>query len=68
MIITWSPHGGAGLTGKSGRKTANACDKDAKDMSTKAAAHFMFVAEDTSQKLYHLCAVALQRCAITYYG
>jgi hypothetical protein len=51
MIITWSPNGGAGLTGKSGRKTANACDKNAKDTSMCTAAHFMFVAKNTSQKV-----------------
>ena len=32
-----------------------------------AAAHFMFVVTNASQKVYHLCAVALQPCAITYY-
>lgn len=43
MAITWSPSGGSGLTGKSGRKTANACDKSARDAITNTAAHFMFV-------------------------
>jgi hypothetical protein len=51
MKITWSSSGGAGLTGKSGRKTANACNKSAKDTSMDTAAHFMFVAKDASQKI-----------------
>jgi len=67
MIIIWSPSGGAGVTGKSGRKTANACDKSAKDASKDATAHFMFVATNPSQKVYHVCAIALPTFAITYY-
>jgi hypothetical protein len=51
MIITWPSNGGAGLTGKGGRKTANACDKSAKETSMDTAAHFMFVAKKTSQKV-----------------
>jgi hypothetical protein len=43
--------GGAGLDGKSGRKTASACDKSAKDISSDTAAHFMFVAPNSSQKV-----------------
>jgi hypothetical protein len=67
MTITCSPHGGAALTGKSGRKTANACDKSAKDTSTYAAAHFMFVAEVTSQKVKHPGAVSLPTFVVRYY-
>jgi hypothetical protein len=66
MIMTSPLNGGAGLTGKSGRNTANACDNSAKDTSRDTAANFMFVVTNTSQKVYHLCAVALQACAITY--
>lgn len=58
--------GGAGWTGKSGRKTANPCGKSAKDMSMDSAAHFMFVAENTSKKVYHRCAVALPTFSVRY--
>jgi hypothetical protein len=34
--------GGSGLSGKSGRNTANACDTSAKQMSTDTAAHRPF--------------------------
>jgi len=40
-------NGGAALTGKSGRKTANACDISARKTSVDSAAHFMFVAKNT---------------------
>jgi hypothetical protein len=33
-------NGGAGLAGKSGRKTANACDAKASEMSVATTAHF----------------------------
>jgi hypothetical protein len=51
MRITWSRDGGAGLSEKSGRKTASACDKSAKDISSDTAAHFMFAAMNISQKV-----------------
>ena len=47
MIMTSPVNGGAGLAGKSGRKTANACDTNASEMSVDAAAHFIFVAMNT---------------------
>jgi len=34
--------GGSGLSGKSGRNTANACDTSAKQMSNDSAAHCLF--------------------------
>ena len=34
-------NGGAALAGKSGRKTANACEEKAMEMSTVAAAYFI---------------------------
>jgi hypothetical protein len=47
-IAIGSPlNGGSGLDGKSGRKTANACDKSAKDTRMDAAAHFVFTAKNT---------------------
>jgi len=67
MIITWSRNGGAALTGKSGRKTANACDKSAKDTSTCNAAHFMFIAKNLSQKVHYLCAIALPAFVVTHW-
>jgi len=36
-----------GLGWKSGRKTANACDKSEKDTSMDAAAHFIFAVKNT---------------------
>jgi hypothetical protein len=36
--------GGAGLAGKSGRKTANPCDTSAKETTTNTTAHFMLAA------------------------
>ncbi len=43
MIMTSPLNGGAGLAGKSGRKTANACDTNASEMSADTTAHFIFV-------------------------
>ncbi|PYJ23487.1 MAG: hypothetical protein DME99_02730 [Verrucomicrobia bacterium] len=37
-------NGGAGLAGKSGRKTANVCDTSATKTTTNTAAHFMLAA------------------------
>jgi hypothetical protein len=37
-------NGGVGFAGKSGRKTANACDTNAIETSTNTAAHFMSAA------------------------
>jgi hypothetical protein len=68
MIITRSSNGGSGLIGNSGRKTANACDKSAKDTTMDTAAHFMFAGENTSQKVYHLCAIALPTFAVRYHS
>jgi hypothetical protein len=47
MTIVSPLNGGAGLAGKSGRKTANACDISARKTSVDSAAHFMFVAKNT---------------------
>ena len=44
MIMTSPLNGGAGLAGKNGRKTANACDTNASEMSADTTAHFIFVA------------------------
>ena len=42
LIIISSPlNGGAGFSGKSGRKTANACETNAMETIVIAAAHFM---------------------------
>ena len=38
---------GAGLAGTSGRKTANACDTNASEMSADTTAHFIFVAKNS---------------------
>ena len=47
MIMTSPLNGGAGLAGKSGRKTANACDTNASEMSADTTAHFIFVARNS---------------------
>jgi len=39
--------GAAGLIGKSGRNTADACDTNASEMSVDTTAHFIFVAATT---------------------
>ena len=43
-MITPPRSGGSGLTGKSGRKTANVCDASTREMNINTAANFMFVA------------------------
>jgi hypothetical protein len=47
MIMTSPLNGGAGLAGKSGRKTANACDTNASEMSADTTAHFILVARNS---------------------
>jgi hypothetical protein len=44
MVLASPPNGGAGLAGKSGRKTANVCDTTAMETKMNTAAHFMFAA------------------------
>jgi hypothetical protein len=51
MTITSPLDGGAGLAGKSGRKTPNACDTNVKEMSVDATAHFMLVAKNTFKEV-----------------
>ncbi len=46
IIMSSLLNGGAGLAGKSGRKTANACDTNAIEMSAETTAHFIFVARN----------------------
>jgi hypothetical protein len=41
MIIAPPLNGGGDFAGKSGRKTANACEANTMETSTIAAAHFM---------------------------
>src|SRR5215469_10826945 len=49
-MITTSPlNGGAGLAGKGGRKTADACDTNASEMSADTTAHFIFVARSFTE-------------------
>src|SRR5215475_13547652 len=47
MIMTSPLNGGAGLAGKGGRKTADACDTNASEMSADTTAHFIFVARNS---------------------
>jgi len=46
-IMTSPLNGGTGLAGKSGRKTADACDTNASEMSADTTAHFIFVARNS---------------------
>jgi hypothetical protein len=48
LIMMGSPlNGGAGLAGKSGRKTANACGTNVREMSVNTTAHLIFAAKNT---------------------
>jgi hypothetical protein len=49
MTITSPLNGGAALTGKSGRKSANAGDTSARQTSMHTAAHFMFAKIESRQ-------------------
>jgi len=44
MTIAPPLRGGSGLTGKSGRTTANVCETNARETKVNTAAHFMFAA------------------------
>jgi hypothetical protein len=46
MIVASPLNGGADLTGKSGRKTADACDAIAKETKIRTAARFIFAAKN----------------------
>ena len=51
-IIVSSPlNGGVGLAGKSGRKTANAWDTNASEMSADTTAHLIFVGRNSFTKV-----------------
>ena len=54
MIMTSPLNGGAGLAGKSGRKTANVCDTNASEMSADTTAHFIFVARNSFISVSHI--------------
>ena len=54
MIMTSPLNGGAGLAGKSGRKTANACDTNASEMSADTTAHFILVARNSFTAVSHI--------------
>jgi hypothetical protein len=54
MIMSSPLNGGAGFAGTSGRKTANACDTNAIEISADAGAHFIFVARNTFTKPSHI--------------
>jgi hypothetical protein len=54
MIMTSPLNGGAGLAGKSGRKTANTCDTNASEMSADTTAHFIFVARNNFTAVSHI--------------
>jgi hypothetical protein len=52
-MITPPRSGGSGLTGKSGRKTANVCDASTREMNINTAANFMLVAFIKSIVFHH---------------
>jgi hypothetical protein len=54
MTMTSQLNGGAGLAGKSGRKTANACDTNASEMSADTTAHFILVARNSFTVVSHI--------------
>jgi len=54
MIMTSPLNGGAGLAGKSGRKTANACDTNASEMRADTTAHFILVASNSFTAVSHI--------------
>ena len=54
MIMTSPLNGGAGLAGKSGRKTADACDTNASEMSADTTAHFIFVVRNSFIAVSHI--------------
>ena len=54
MIMTSQLNGGAGLAGKSGRKTANVCDTNASEMSADTTAHFILVARNSFTAVSHI--------------
>ena|SRR5262249_51122251 len=54
MIMTSPLNGGAGLAGKSGRKTANACDTNASEMSAETTAHFILIVRNSFTAVSHI--------------
>jgi hypothetical protein len=52
MIVASPLNGGAGLTGKSGRKTANASNALTKETNIKTAAHFIFTVKNASYRRF----------------
>ena len=54
MMMTLRLNGGAGLAGKSGRKTAGACDTNASEMSADTTAHFILVARNSFTAVSHI--------------
>jgi hypothetical protein len=66
MITISSLYGGEGFAGKSGRKTANACDASAKETNINTAAHFMFAAKNAfTEDPASLCSLAANLCSDT---
>ena len=50
MTMSSPLNGAEGLTGNSGRNTADACDANARAMSIDTTAHFICVVKTNSQK------------------
>jgi hypothetical protein len=54
MIMSSPLNGGAGLAGKSGRKTANACDTNASEMSADTTAALILVGRNSFTAVSHI--------------
>ncbi len=71
-MITPPRSGGSGLTGKSGRKTANVCDASTREMNINTAANFMLVAfikiNRLSSFFYEICRPKFSKLQSLYVG
>jgi hypothetical protein len=65
MMIAPPLNGGAAFAGKSGRKTANACEANAMETTMIAAAHFMVAALSRIKRhgKQNFCAVSVIRAS-----
>src|SRR4030095_13297212 len=68
--MTWPLNGGAAFAGKSGRKTANACDTNAREMSADTTAQFILLAEYTLTEapLFFIKAILLAAGNLFFYN
>jgi hypothetical protein len=69
MTIAPPLSGGSGLTGKSGRTTANVCEANARETKVNTAAHFMFAGLITLNPgdKENFCAVSVISCGKRFF-